>query len=322
MALEQRKRIYDLAAAASIASGAAFAAWQGDGTGGTSVKVDRDVLVGYLAGLFLSLSGGTLTGALRLPGDPSAALDAAPKQYVDNAIAALVNSAPGALDTLKELADALGDDANFAATMTTALAGKLNSSAVSANGLSLIGAASYAAMKTLLAIAAADITDASANARSLIQAANYAAMRGLLGMTHLRLATQFDKTGSTALSAIPDLTATLTAGASYRFRTRLFCNVATGGSQAAINGSCTATDIKFAGRIYSTSALAKVEPQRTALGGLISVAGDAGGKHYIEIEGSIVVNAGGSFGVQYAQNASDVTSSVLTGSYLELQQIS
>jgi hypothetical protein len=32
---------------------------------------------------------------------------------------------PAALDTLKELADALGDDANFAATMTTALGNRL-----------------------------------------------------------------------------------------------------------------------------------------------------------------------------------------------------
>jgi len=40
------------------------------------------------------------------------------------AVAALINSAPGALDTLDELAAAIGDDANFAATMTTALAGK------------------------------------------------------------------------------------------------------------------------------------------------------------------------------------------------------
>jgi hypothetical protein len=40
------------------------------------------------------------------------------------AVAALVNSSPAALDTLKELADAINDDANFAATITTALAGK------------------------------------------------------------------------------------------------------------------------------------------------------------------------------------------------------
>lgn len=44
--------------------------------------------------------------------------------FVKLAIAALVNASPAALDTFKELADALGNDANFAATMTTALAGK------------------------------------------------------------------------------------------------------------------------------------------------------------------------------------------------------
>jgi hypothetical protein len=37
-------------------------------------------------------------------------------------IARLTNGAPAALDTLEELADALGDDANYAATITTALA--------------------------------------------------------------------------------------------------------------------------------------------------------------------------------------------------------
>jgi hypothetical protein len=41
---------------------------------------------------------------------------------MQTAIAALVNAAPGALDTLRELADAIGDDPNFAATMTNALA--------------------------------------------------------------------------------------------------------------------------------------------------------------------------------------------------------
>lgn len=40
------------------------------------------------------------------------------------AVAALVNASPAALDTLKELADALGNDPAFAATMTNALAQK------------------------------------------------------------------------------------------------------------------------------------------------------------------------------------------------------
>jgi hypothetical protein len=46
------------------------------------------------------------------------------ESWVQEQITALVNSSPAALDTLKELADALGNDANFAATITNALAGK------------------------------------------------------------------------------------------------------------------------------------------------------------------------------------------------------
>ena len=47
-------------------------------------------------------------------------------QDVTDAVAALVDSAPGTLDTLNELAAALGDDPNFATTTTNNLAGKLN----------------------------------------------------------------------------------------------------------------------------------------------------------------------------------------------------
>ncbi len=50
----------------------------------------------------------------------------ATKAAIEAAVSALVNASPSTLDTLKELADALGDDANFAATMTAALAGKIN----------------------------------------------------------------------------------------------------------------------------------------------------------------------------------------------------
>ena len=44
--------------------------------------------------------------------------------FVAAAIAAIVDSSPAALDTLKELATALGNDANFSTTMTNALAAK------------------------------------------------------------------------------------------------------------------------------------------------------------------------------------------------------
>lgn len=51
---------------------------------------------------------------------------------VDLAITNLLAGAPGALDTLNELAAALGNDANFSATVTTALAARL----IAANNLS------------------------------------------------------------------------------------------------------------------------------------------------------------------------------------------
>jgi hypothetical protein len=41
---------------------------------------------------------------------------------INTAVAGLVNGAPGALDTLKELADALADDASFSATIAAQLA--------------------------------------------------------------------------------------------------------------------------------------------------------------------------------------------------------
>jgi len=48
------------------------------------------------------------------------------KTYVDSSIANLVASSPAALNTLNELAAALGDDANFSATINASLATKLD----------------------------------------------------------------------------------------------------------------------------------------------------------------------------------------------------
>jgi hypothetical protein len=57
--------------------------------------------------------------------DPTNAQDAATKNYVDTAISNLIDTAPGTLDTLNELAAALGDDPNFATTITNSIATKL-----------------------------------------------------------------------------------------------------------------------------------------------------------------------------------------------------
>ena len=64
---------------------------------------------------------------------------------ISTAISNLIDSAPGALDTLNELAAALGDDPNFATTITNALAGKLSTSgkAADSNLLDGIDSASF-----------------------------------------------------------------------------------------------------------------------------------------------------------------------------------
>jgi hypothetical protein len=81
---------------------------------------------------FDGASGKTLKGGLSLDTDTALAADSdtripsqkAVKAHVSASISSLVAAAPGALDTLDELAAALGDDANFATTVTNALAGK------------------------------------------------------------------------------------------------------------------------------------------------------------------------------------------------------
>ena len=69
------------------------------------------------------LASPALTGT---PTSPTASQGAGTTQiattaYVDTAIAGLVDSAPGAINTLNELAAALGDDANFSTTITAAV---------------------------------------------------------------------------------------------------------------------------------------------------------------------------------------------------------
>ncbi|HAF2623441.1 TPA: hypothetical protein G9F03_004052 [Salmonella enterica] len=89
----------------------------------------------------------TLTGIPKVP-TPAAGNSTkqiANTEFVASSIAAMVDSAPAALDTLNELAAALGNDPNFATTMINALAGKqpLDNTLTNLSGKDVAGLLTY-----------------------------------------------------------------------------------------------------------------------------------------------------------------------------------
>lgn len=107
-------------------------------TSGAMTATSTDSGLTYESGAdALTVSGGlsvgaatTISGALTVTGTliaPTATAgtnttQVATTEFVSTAVANVIDSAPGALDTLNELAAALGDDANYATTVTNSLA--------------------------------------------------------------------------------------------------------------------------------------------------------------------------------------------------------
>lgn len=108
------------------------------GGGGAVDSVEGRIGVVDLSDLFVSpsdlstgLSGKAALGHAHATADITG-LTAATDARVAAGIATWIGAAPGALDTLIELAAALGNDPNFAATMATALGGKASTGSVTA----------------------------------------------------------------------------------------------------------------------------------------------------------------------------------------------
>jgi len=96
-------------------------------TSAIQTQLDSKLATSTAASTYAPLASPALTG---VPTAPTAAANTNTTQiattaYVQTEINDLIAAAPGALDTLDELAAALGDDANFSTTVTNSLATKL-----------------------------------------------------------------------------------------------------------------------------------------------------------------------------------------------------
>ncbi|WP_407171614.1 phage tail protein [Citrobacter farmeri] len=122
--------------------------------------------------------------------------------FVQAAIAALVASSPAALDTLNELAEALGNDPNFATTMTNALAGKMDKAA---NGSDIADVAVFLKNLGIGSVATEDTLPVSKGGTG---ATNVASARTNLGITDssfgLKGMAVFSTTGVTTWT-VPDV---------------------------------------------------------------------------------------------------------------------
>lgn len=97
-------------------------------TSAVQTQLDAKLATSTAASTYAPLASPALTG---VPTAPTAAANTNTTQiattaYVQTEITDLIASAPGALDTLNELAAALGNDASFSTTVTNNLAGKLS----------------------------------------------------------------------------------------------------------------------------------------------------------------------------------------------------
>lgn len=101
---------------------------------------------------------------------------------VTAAVAALVDTAPATLDTLNELAAALGDDPNFATTMTNALAGKEPTITAGTTGQYYRGDKTFQTLNKA-AVGLANV-DNTSDANKPISTATQAALDGKANTTH------------------------------------------------------------------------------------------------------------------------------------------
>lgn len=138
-----------------------------------------------------------------------------------------------------------------------------------------------------------------------------------------RVTAQIDavtSTTGTTLTNITGLSVDVEAGATYCFEAYLPCvSTTNSGIKFAIGGTSTATSISYTGAQYNGTTL-NANTVTTTKGNAVGAATTV--STYATMRGTIVVNAGGTLTVQFAQNAAHAdTTSVFVNGYFNVTRI-
>jgi len=136
--------------------GSFHGSYSGDLTGNVTAGAGTSTFTNMVINGSLDMDAAT-TATITGLSTPVNSTDAATKGYVDTEIAGLVDSAPGTLDTLNELAAALDDDPNFATSIASSLGTKLTLTGGSMTGTLHMGG------NTILNIGSASTTSGAIN---------------------------------------------------------------------------------------------------------------------------------------------------------------
>ena len=237
-----------------------------------SQTISNKTLSSNTLGSDLAAGGFTVSGLAT----PSANSDAATKAYVDTQVANLVDSAPGTLDTLNELAAALGDDPNYATTITNALAAKLSLSGGTMTGAIAMGtnkitglgtptAGTDAATKdyidTMATSAGASATAAAASAAAAATSATSAATSASSAAASYN--SVIGLTGAGIVRDMGSITETDTTSTTYINIATVAAAAATSASSASASQSAAATSATSAAT-SATSAAASATAAATS----------------------------------------------------------
>ena len=294
--------------------------------GGTvsSATVTSSTVVSGTLGSDLAAGGYKVSGLAT----PTATADAATKGYVDTAVANVVASAPAALDTLNELAAALGNDASFSTTVTNNLAGKLSKTGGTMSGAIDMGSSKITSLGTptagtdattktyvdgILGSATAAATSATSAATSASSAATSASSSANSATTAATSATSSATSATSSANSATAAASSATAAASSATAAATSASSAsTSASSAATSATSSATSASAALTSANSAATSATSSANSATAASTSASSAATSASSSATSASAALTSANSASTSASSAATSATSSATT----------